>query len=306
MPRCRYLFAAELGDPISTIFVGDAGCMAGTMLGKVWLYSADTKKTELLTAFSDEGIRALYLDEEAACATLLECSRGWRRTPPYPPLPHINFRTKQQNQQNVKHVLQRGPWACVIFPASTVLVHVARQDVQPSTFKLFDYGSSQDVVPCDFDGTNVLVVDRHMSPAAPMFRVVDLHGVEPLDVSLPNATRISLAKLWGTSCIAYVTGGSAVTVYDYRVGEIYSRLHGHHAEVVAMDTSNPTTIATLSCDATVKIWHGSTGACQVSLHVPEASFFLGFPYFVALSGRQVLISADEGVILVELDSGDSH
>lgn len=307
MPRCRFLFAADIGDPISSIYLGENGCMAGTMLGKVWLYSFDpreARRVEMLTAFSDEGIRALYLDEDSCCATLTEGCRGWRRVHPHAQLGTICFRSlDKKNTQNVKHVLQRGPLACVIFPTSSTMVHVTKQDHHHCGFKLFDYGSSQDVAPCDFDGESVMVVDRNFNPGIPIFRIIHLEKNESIEVeNLPHAANVTIAKLWGPDCLVYIAAGSSAYVYDFRKKVMKYKLSGHTAEIMAVDTQDPEIIATMSSDANVRLWNAHTGDCVQSLSVPEASFFLGYPYLLSMQGQRLMLSCDEGVILWEFDS----
>eukprot|EP00425_Heterocapsa_triquetra_P013371 CAMPEP_0195137694 /NCGR_PEP_ID=MMETSP0448-20130528/156424_1 /TAXON_ID=66468 /ORGANISM="Heterocapsa triquestra, Strain CCMP 448" /LENGTH=83 /DNA_ID=CAMNT_0040175935 /DNA_START=10 /DNA_END=257 /DNA_ORIENTATION=- len=83
-------------------------------MGKVWLFSSDTRHPELITGFSEEGVRGLYMDQDAAYSTFCEGSRSWHRARPHAALGNVNFRSRTGN--NIKHVLQRGKWACVLFP----------------------------------------------------------------------------------------------------------------------------------------------------------------------------------------------
>jgi len=307
--------------------------MAGTMLGKVWLFSFDSKQVEMLTAFSDEGVRGLYLDEEYSYATLSEGCRGWRRTRPHAQqLKETNFRNlDRKNTQSVKHVLQRGPWACVLFPVASTVVNVAKQPQEHHhrAFKLFDVGSSAEVAPCDFDGESLVVVDRsdrtqggfsdacgcasacgcgqELPDRPPVFRLVQLERNEQTEIdNLPKASSVTLIRLWGPDCLAYAVG-STLFLYDWREKALRRPpLSGHRAEIVAVDAHSPEIIATLSSDASVKLWKGATGECVQTLFVPGASFFLGYPYCLYVQGRRVLVSADEGVILLELDAGHSE
>mmetsp|Transcript_48432 Transcript_48432/g.138424 ORF Transcript_48432/g.138424 Transcript_48432/m.138424 type:complete len:309 (-) Transcript_48432:123-1049(-) len=302
MPRCRFLFACDLGDPISCVHVTEHGCMAGTMLGRVWLFSFESKQVEMLTAFSDEGVRGLYMDGESSYATLNEGCRGWRSSKPHAQVGTVNFRTlDRKNTQSVKHVLQRGPWACVLFPISSTLVNVTRQEHHSCGFKLFDFGSSTEVVPCDFDGETLAIVDRTHVGGPPVFRLVQLETNDITEIdSLPKASSTSLVKLWGPDCLAYVVG-STLHLYDYRKKQVRYSLRGHRSEIVAVDAHDSEIIASLSTDAVVKLWSGTTADCMQTLRVPEASFFLGYPYCLSVQGRKVVVSGDEGVYLLELD-----
>lgn len=310
--RAKFLFAADLGDPITSVYLTDVGCCAGTILGKVWLYSFDTKQHEELSAFSDEGVRGLYLDNETCCATIGgEGIRGWARAPPHTASGSVNFRSfDKKNTQNVKHVLQFGPWACVIFPTSSIMMNVVTQEHSHCQFKLFDYGSSQELVPCDFDGKTVVVIDRSLNGSSPAFRFVNLEqteSVSQIDVEdLPHRGSVTFAKLWGPDHLAYVAGGSSVYLYDYRRRAPSHRLTGHTAEIIAMDSSDSKVIATLSSDAQIIRWDGATGKQLQILHVPEASFFLGYPYCLTMHGHKILVTADEGAILLDFEQEHSE
>lgn len=291
-----------MGDPISAITLTEVGCMAGTMQGRVWLFVFDTQKVEMLCAYSDEGVRGLHLDEEVGCATLSEVSRSWWKATPFTSMNTISFRTLvKKSSQNVKHVLQRGAWACVLFPVSTAVVDVCRQEHHHREFKLFDLGNSAEVAPCDYDGESLLLIDR-TTPETPAFKLVQLEKNEHTDIEgLPRASSVSLLRLWSTDCLAYVAGGSTLWIYDFRKNRVRHRLPGHADEIIAMDAEDATRIVTLSKDGCLKWWDGETGKCTRSTLVPEATFFLGFPVCLRALGSKALVSGDQGVYLLEFD-----
>mmetsp|Transcript_81084 Transcript_81084/g.235199 ORF Transcript_81084/g.235199 Transcript_81084/m.235199 type:complete len:379 (-) Transcript_81084:224-1360(-) len=313
--RRRFLFQCDLGDPISSIHLGPAGsCMAGSVQGRVWLVGgsrsssrgaswdgAAPPRAELLAGFSDEGVRGLFVDEDAVHATFAENCKVWTRSKPHIQQTGICFRSlDRKNTQSVKHVLQRGAWACVIFPLSTTLVNVARREHHHRPFKLFDYGSSADVAPCDFDGEQLVLINRTRSDLGPSFHLVHLERNEQKDLmDVPDAMYVSLVKLWGPDCIACVVG-KTLQLYDHRKDELRFMLCGHAAEIIAVDARSEDCIATLSADAIVKLWCGRTGACLRTLHVPGANFFLAYPYCLCMQDQRVLVSSDEGVWLLEL------
>jgi len=302
MVKFRYLFPAELGDPFSSIFVNDVGCMAGTMLGRVMLYNFDDRQVETLASFSDEGIRGLYLDQDAGYATLTDGCKSWTKASPHLQAANLNFRSlDRKNTQSVKNVLQRGPLVCVLFPISSTVVNIAKQDARHRAFKLFDFGSSSEIAPCDFDGETLAIIDRSLLPAPPVFRLIQLERNEHLELdNFPRAEKVTLVRLWGANCLVCVIG-SSLLIYDYRKQELKMTLTGHNDEILAVDAQDPEILATLARDATVKLWNGRTGECLEEVQIPEANFFLGYPYCLSVSGHRILASADEGVFLVELD-----
>lgn len=306
--RCSFIFGCELGDPVSSICLNDNGCMASTVLGKVVAFGSDSK-VRTLTEFSDDGVRGLYLDENHGYAIFSDNCTGWKLARPHGVSASTNFRSlDKKNTQSMRYVLQRGPWACVVFPFSTTVVNVTTQEQIHRSFKLWEYGGANtatDVVPCDFDGENLLIVDRSTS-GENVFRVVHLAREDTVEVAgIPGSTTICLARLWGASCIVCVRTRTPL-VYDYRSGTVLRLLRGHQCEVVAMDTQDPDRIATMSEDAVVKLWTGSTGACSHSFTIPHASFFLGYPYCLAMHDRRILATADEGVFLIEYGDDDAY
>lgn len=302
MPKCRFLFDCERGDPVSAVFLDETGCMAGTMWGRVWMYNFETKHSEDLAAYSDEGIRGTYLLDDTAYATLTESCSGWRRVAPFPQTTNTCFRTlDKKSTQTVKHVLQRNHLICLLFPIHTTVMDLLRQEHHSRKFKLFEYGSSQEIAPCDFNGESLLVTDwTHYT--CPVFRVVHLEKDEVTEITeLPRAASTTIIKLWTTSSLVYVVGGRQLFIYDYRAKSATQRLRGHRAEIVALECEHERLISSLSADGIVKLWNGEKGECLQNLYVPEANFFLGFPYFLAARGKRVLIAADEGVYLMELE-----
>merc|ERR1711933_207368 len=114
--------------------------------------SFDSKQeTECLTPYSDEGgIRACHMEEDGCWATVgSEGCRGWKRIQgrwtDQPGTSNFqNLDKKHTQKQNVKHVLQRGPLACVIFPTVSTTVNVTTQDYQHYEFKFFEMGSQEE------------------------------------------------------------------------------------------------------------------------------------------------------------------
>mmetsp|Transcript_28286 Transcript_28286/g.45560 ORF Transcript_28286/g.45560 Transcript_28286/m.45560 type:complete len:311 (-) Transcript_28286:24-956(-) len=304
MPRTSYLFQTDLGDPVSCVFVNDFGCLAGSMLGKVMYYSFRDGEAQTLAAFSDEGVRGLYLDAEMSYATLMDVCKGWHSEAPYQSSLSVNFRTwDRKNAQNVKHILQRGPWVLVLFPMSTTVMHVARQEHQHRSFKLFDYGTSTEVAPCDFDGEKLVLVDRSRGTGPPLFRIVHLERNHHTEVdNVPAADSVTLLKLWGANYLICAQNRNLL-IYDYedQAPGVKRIIRGQGSEIMAVDSQDPEIIASLDRDAVVKLWNGRTAECIAKLKVPDAHYHMGYPYYLCVSGHRLLLSADEGVFLGELD-----
>merc|ERR1712032_1736084 len=137
----------------------------------------------------------------------------------------------------------------------------------------------------------------------PQFRVIHLESNEHVVVTnLPKAREMTHARLWGSDHLVCVVG-SSLQVYDYRERKRKHVLRGHRGEIVALDAQDDQTITSLGSDGVVKMWEGRTGVCLHSFCVPQATFFFGYPYCVCVREWRIVISADQGVFLLELDGG---
>lgn len=311
MTRTRFLFATDVGDPISCISISDAGCMAGSMLGRVWQLRfaghGGPPEPERLAGYSEDGVRGLHIDAERSYTTLLDKCQIWKQgLNTASPVEPIRFtQLDRKSAQSVKHVLQRGPWVCVLFSMSSTVVNILEQRHHHRAFKLMDFGSAIEIAPCDFDGESLVVADRSSLGSPPVFRVVQLERNDQTEVdAIPDASRISIIKLWRQDYLVYVIA-SSLYIYDMRKSQIRGTLRGHKAEILAVDTQDDKTIVSMSADGVVNFWN-DVGDCLRTLRVPEATFFLGFPYFVCACGQRVLLSADEGVFLAEIDSAENR
>lgn len=271
---------------------------------------------ELLCSWSEEGIRGLYMDERCCYVVYNDGFNIWQRkglewVSTGPP---VCFRgLDRKYTTNAKYVVQCGPWACVFYPIYTSSVHVGRREHHHRIFKLSDYGSSGEVGPCDFDGETALFVDRAALRGHRTFFMVHLERNDTVELEdLPNVGCAgppwtsapggpSLMKLWGSDCIAY-TEGCMLILYNFRTREIVHVLQGHWEEIIAVDSHEPTAVATLSRDGIVKLWSGDSGACIRTVTLAGASFSLEFPYHLHWVGQRMAVVADEGLFLVNLSN----
>jgi WD40 repeat protein len=281
------------------------------MQGKVRFFDAATQRVETLTAFLEEGVRGLYMDDTTCYVTAGDECRCWRRSEPFKEAGHISFRSLDRKMaQNVKFVLQTGPLACCLFTQNSAVVHVGKREHHHRAFRLLDHGQWEDVAPCDFDGEQVALLDRSHTiqqggDSMIRIRVMHLETNQLTEVDkLLGASQMSILKLWNSNYIAYVVGNT-LHIYDFRNKRTHSSLGGAGREILAVDTRSAQSIVTLNGSGEVKLWNTATGECSRTLRIPEAGFFFGFPYFVSAQGGNIAVSADEGVYLIELEAGAS-
>lgn len=276
--------------------------MAGSMMGKVWITTWDTQKSENPNGFSDEGVRFLYCDKQCIFITYTDtCQQFWRTKPNS--LVQTRYFSQFDTHGSLKYVLQRGPQACLLFPNTCVEFNLIKGQSHKRAFKLSELGGvpSEDVAPCDYDGERLCCVHRADEGATPCFRVVVLEPNTAVDIDdLPRAREVTLAKLWGTDHIAYIVG-SLLRIYNYKERRSGHILRGHRREIVALFAEDELIITSLSADAVVKMWNAKTGVCLHTFFVPEATFSFGYPYCVAVQERRIVLAADQGVFMLEFD-----
>jgi len=312
--HCRLVFECNFGDPICCLFLSSTGTMAGTTCGRVWANDFSTDG-ELLCSWSEEGVRGLYMDETCCYVISNEGFNVWQRRGlgwVDTSSPVCFHALDMKSTANARYVVQRGPWACVLYQGYTSSVHVSRREHYHRQFKLSDYGTSGEVGPCDFNGETALFVDRAALRGRASFFMVHLEKNETVYLDdLPSVGCVgpplgaapggpSLMKLWGLDCVVYVEG-SVLVLYNFRRRQIIHEFRDHWDEIVAVDAHELTALATLSRDGVVKRWSGDSGDCIRTLYVAGASFSLGFPYHLHWVDQRIAVAADEGVFLVNLD-----
>ncbi|KAF4698436.1 hypothetical protein FOZ62_024248, partial [Perkinsus olseni] len=57
----RQVVYTDLGDPVTSVHIGEWGLAAGTMLGKVWYYSLELDERIPLAGFSDDAVKAVFV-----------------------------------------------------------------------------------------------------------------------------------------------------------------------------------------------------------------------------------------------------
>eukprot|EP00435_Cladocopium_sp_Y103_P016187 s2260_g4.t1 len=163
-------------------------------------------------------------------------------------------------------------------------------------------------VQSDFDGEKLVLVDRSRGTGPPLFRIVHLERNHHTEVdNVPAADSVTLLKLWGASYLICAQNRNLL-IYDYedQAPGVKLIIRGQGSEIMAVDSQDPEIIASLDRDAVVKLWNGRTAECVAQLKVPDAHYHMGYPYYLCVSGHRLLLSADEGVFLAELDEAPAE
>ncbi|CAK9077189.1 unnamed protein product [Durusdinium trenchii] len=153
----------------------------------------------------------------------------------------------------------------------------------------------------DFDGEKLVLVDRSRGTGPPLFRIVQLERNEHTEVdNISSASSVTLLKLWGTSYLVCAVNRNLL-IYDYQEQVTKFTIWGGGSEIMAIDAQDLEILGTLDREAVAKLWNGRTGECIASVQVPDAHYHMGYPYCLCVSGHRLILSADEGVFLAELD-----
>merc|ERR1740123_2863260 len=108
-----------------------------------------------------------------------------------------------------------------------------------------EFGTAGEVAPFDFDGETLALIDRSKLGAAPIIRLVKLESNQRTEVTdMPGISNVSVIGLWGHDSLAYAVGNQ-LRLYNYRKQESRPTLKGHWAEIVALDTQELSTLASV-------------------------------------------------------------
>eukprot|EP01071_Lankesteria_metandrocarpae_P013495 Lankesteria_metandrocarpae@DN7254_c0_g1_i1.p1 len=272
---------------------------------------------QLYTAFSDDAIKMLHVDEERIFAVVGNSqSRSWRRTSP--PTPDIGFKFDRRITSTYKYALSgfNSPEALIVTPGITVLVNIAEETQHLVPFKLPD----KDIVPVDFDCTHHrLALYFHRMDDQPCVKVFSIPSapseslwglvVQPVfQEDMPKTRTITKIKFWGDGRLVVVVSGIYTNVFDLNQqttatikGPIFT-LRGHTRDVVAVEGSRNHTLLTLGKDRILNVWRRD-GSFQATYDVKPATFRIGFPYFISRDADDdnfVGFTSDTGLYVMNL------
>ena len=199
MNMTSQIIGADLGDPVTALHLyplADAAFLviAGTALGKVWLYDSLSHGRLQLAGHSEDAIRGVFCDGSHVYAAVGDViCRKWRitidnsapdasllMTPSYRGVtvalePPATFRIERRGSALLKYLVQRESEMVCVYPGMTTFFDILTTEQSMAPYRLLT--SEQNVVnsvPLDFYGRRIIFGETLEDRDALQFRVVDL------------------------------------------------------------------------------------------------------------------------------------
>ena len=306
------MIPAELGDPVSSLFIDGDFIASGTLLGKIWLYRIGKNTRKMFAGFSDEAVRGVYVQDSTLYATIGDqLCRQYRVNDPYDQL-DLKF-NRRSNGSGFKHVIQHFNQATVFYPGMTMFVDVVTSSQSMCPYKL-QRPTIMNVCPIDCYQYQVLFTEFGVSdtsqPPPRKFRLVDVStGVQRWE---SDDVSISQARFINESTLAYVKGRRLV-IFDFTATK--SREIRTRENIVSIDCDlcmgreNPGLVLSLGEGGWLSVIEWNSGKVHYTYRIKQLCFSLGFPYFVKgfLDNEQrtlhAAVSDDYGVHYMRIDLG---
>lgn len=321
MKSAKLIIPTEPGDPISSVFVDSSVVVAGSLLGRVWIYDPSRNTRRMLAGFSDDAIRGLYVQDGTVFATVgdIHC-RQIREKDPFDQL-EMKF-NRRSTASGFKYVFQKFNQVTILYPGMTTFVDVANNSQTMCPFKL-QQATVVSICPVDCYQYLLLFTEFPVSDSSPppsrRFKLVDI-STGQLKHEFSDSS-ITHARFINERLLVFVTKGNIV-VFDLIARKEVSRYRNfHRSEIVALDCSiclgeagTPPVVVSAGKDGSIIAWNYDTGQIIARGSLPQPCFSLGFAYVVQgyLSGNHasghitsgfvhVAMSDDHGVHFLRLD-----
>jgi hypothetical protein len=312
----RFVIPTDPGDPATIVFIDDSFVVAGTIMGKIWVYNIADDTRCLYVGFSDDAVRGVYVEDGALYATIGDQYCKVLRLKD--PLDQLETKfDRRSGSSGFRYVFQKFNQVTIIYPGMTTFVDVVSNDQNMCPFKMqqsnvlnvipldsFHYYLLLSEFPASMTGDDVVHETRRL-------RVVDVSVGETI-YSFPNSS-VTFARLIDKKHLVFVDNRQQVTIYNFKDNNtVISIPNFHKTDIVAMDsvfhlrlatsedveTAAPhrrrsstssssvnfptvrTLITSVSSDGTIFTWDYTNGKIHYFGKLASFCFSLGFPYHV--------------------------
>eukprot|EP01066_Platyproteum_vivax_P012166 Platyproteum_vivax@DN5528_c0_g1_i3.p1 len=200
----------------------------------------------------------------------------------------------------LKYVFQKGPICAVVSRTGVWKIDVVNELTQMCLYRLPEGA----VCPADFDGSNLVIMDKQSDPKKATVSIQSVNGATPMQLSemyLPEESPlVTQIKLWPPDRLVTVYKQKTLVVYNSVTRLLERSWYGHTDDVVALDTSHKDHLVSVGVDSAVCVWDYVNSCCVHRVVVPGITFSLGFPYYVGSNPdlSQIIFTTDEGVMCV--------
>lgn len=326
------VIGCDVGDPISCVYVHDGvsgACIiiAGTMLGKIWVYDTRNKYRVCLAGFGEDAIRGLYCDgTKIYCVVGDTVIKSWL----IEELPAFSLLSKEptltrftrRSSTLIKYTLQNESSMICMYGGLTSLFNIITKEYVEATYRLLHSAPNcVSACPVSFADKFVLIAECVDDAESLQFRLVDLTDSSTLargefgwngssleifrQIRSPKIC-IQHAKLFqgGKALLVAVREGSSSSrvfsfeVPNCRLIETFSAVKG---SILSLEVSEPEgKFGVLSDSGEVTVWPLAGGAIELRGKL-EGNFKLDLAYPFSFGSSVAAVATDNGVVLVELD-----
>ena len=326
------VIGCDAGDPISCVYVHDGPSessliIAGTMLGRVWVYDTKNKFRVLLAGYGEDAIRGLYCDgAKIYCVVGDTVIKTWLFTEH--PIFSIPFkepnvtRFSRRSSTLIKYPLQNESSMMCMYGGLTSLFNIVTKEYVEATYRLLHSAPNcVSACPVSFIDKFVLVAEYVDDCESLQFRLVDLSDSSTLArgefywngsfleiFSQTHGPKICVqhAKLFqGGKCllVAIRENKSSSRVYSFEVpnGRLVETFSSVKGSILSLDISESVgRFAILTDCGEVTVWPLAGGAAELRAKF-SGTFKLDLAYPLAFGNSLAAVATDEGVLLAELD-----
>jgi hypothetical protein len=310
----RFVIPTDPGDPATIVFIDDSFIVAGTLMGKIWVYNIKDDTRCLYVGYSDDAVRGVYVEDGALYATIGDQYCKVLRLKD--PLDQLETKfDRRSGSSGFRYVFQKFNQVTIIYPGMTTFVDVVSNDQNMCPFKMqqsnilnvipvdaFHYYLLLSEFPATMTGNDVVHETRRL-------RVVDVSVGETV-YSFPTS-RVTFARLIDKKHLVFVDNCQQITIYNFKDNvAVISIPNFHGSDIVAMDpvfhlrltTSDDleasvphrrrssassssinfptvrTLVTSVSSDGKIFTWDYTNGNIHYSGQLTSFCFSLGFPY----------------------------
>lgn len=270
----------------------------------------------LYAAYSDDTIRALFVDEQNTVYAVLGNSICRKWSPMSDAEEQVRL-LQSRLSPPVKLILQYNQMVLMTSTAVTYAVHLPSESIQSCPLLLID----KETTLCDYDGTYILSVTRYLDGPS-IIRVAKFPSHEANSCSRPmeyvfqhevkRSKRVGHLYLWGKNKIVFTTQERCLHAHSWRNdAERFVIEDAHATDIVNVDASYSKRLISIAQDKILRIWSKDAGQLVLSLSLVHLHFYTSFttPRMVTLpieQGRWVFFAADQGVFLLDLGDNVGH
>lgn len=170
---------------------------------------------------------------------------------------------------NLEHVLGQPGTGVVFVGSDGICIVVDLEEESPFDFKVAFRLPDKDAVPCDYNGRSLLVF-FHAPRDTRYVRVMDAEHCISEPGFNTRATRIykmeipkhwnqcHLFKFWGPDRVVFVKESNHLALYDFKQEIfLFDQECSGGADILAIDTTDPDVLFTVSADSTFGVWDAS-------------------------------------------------